>query len=745
MWKAVKYLLVLGVLLFCVGLLSLCVHGLPHNLTRKLEKALQVPDTTVTLKRVKLSPLEGIVATELRCYHRGDVGAPFLSAEKVILLPRLFFTPEGMFGMRRIEIKDARVIVPPEFQLEVERPFILDNLNAQVVFQKADVLLVKNLTADVDGFDVTGEGTIRLSSPTPDPGAAAKPQTSSAKLKRYAVQPELAEKFLAGLRHYREVNFKQPPKLSLNFNLDQDNSLNNRVRLRLQLAEFDRQEIFFRNVSIWAWLSGNDVSGRLEIGDVSGKGVALEQISGNWAIVEGKAIALKKMESFLLADEKRGPVSLDCKYDWQADILQGEAQARFDITSLVPTLRQLGFPGVAEQLSHFEFVKLPPYINLEFSGSLLHKPDVAVTGILQANHGRYKTVSVTLAQSVFTAKITADEVVLSFDPLAVTSYGGATQGRLTLLPRESLSSFDAISTSNPHLLAQMAHSSIVKILAPFHVDGATVTRGAGQIDFDGVERDAIEAHLDYQRVGWKSLTADYCDFSLNIAADTVELHDIAGSMFGGKFGGSACFSLSDEAEFPDCFEAQLKVLNMNFNTLAHAWLKGERSASYQGHLSLDLCLSGLMDISEFDHLTGQGQVLISDGSIFKIPIFGGLSDLLGKLVPGLNSVMRQTDARAFFTIRDGKITSDEILIEGNVFSLRAAGSYYLDGRLDFRAQLVFLRQESLPAKVLRIITLPVSKIIEFELKGTLSEPQWRLAHVPRDFLFFLKDKDESNP
>ncbi len=179
------------------------------------------------------------------------------------------------------------------------------------------------------------------------------------------------------------------------------------------------------------------------------------------------------------------------------------------------------------------------------------------------------------------------------------------------------------------------------------------------------------------------------------------------------------------------FDAVLDAADINFHSLMRERL-GKDAAPYEGRLSLQLRLAGPMDARALDQAAGQGRLRIANGRIFQIPLFGGLSDLLGKIIPGLNMVMRQTDVRARFVIRRGRISAEEVLVEGDVFSLRASGDYHFDGRLDFKVQVNLLRQHTLVSALVRLATLPISKALEFELTGTLADPRWRLAYIPRD-------------
>jgi len=110
---------------------------------------------------------------------------------------------------------------------------------------------------------------------------------------------------------------------------------------------------------------------------------------------------------------------------------------------------------------------------------------------------------------------------------------------------------------------------------------------------------------------------------------------------------------------------------------------------------------------------------------------GGLSEFLGRIVPGLSLIMRQTDARASFVIKNGKIHADDIVIEGEVITLVCEGDYYLNGDLDFAVQVRLLKKNTLVGGILHLALMPVTKMLEFRLTGTVKDPHWRPAYLPK--------------
>ncbi len=154
----------------------------------------------------------------------------------------------------------------------------------------------------------------------------------------------------------------------------------------------------------------------------------------------------------------------------------------------------------------------------------------------------------------------------------------------------------------------------------------------------------------------------------------------------------------------------------------------------KGHATFDVLVGG--DADPPATLTGRGWINISEGYILTLPIFGGLSRYLSVLLPGMG-YLSQRDLRASFEVRDGAVRSQNIELLGRMVSIHGRGQARFDGDLDFRVEVKLL-QDGLSAMVVRFFTRPITKALEFELKGTVKEPSWNMLNTPRRLLRFFK-------
>ena len=112
-------------------------------------------------------------------------------------------------------------------------------------------------------------------------------------------------------------------------------------------------------------------------------------------------------------------------------------------------------------------------------------------------------------------------------------------------------------------------------------------------------------------------------------------------------------------------------------------------------------------------------------------MFGGLSRILAKVYPGLG-FMRQTDLRSDFEVSGLTLKSEKVLVEGNIFTIQGDGTYQLQSKeLNFDVEFKLLRDGAV-GTVVQLVTTPISKLLEFDLKGTPEDPRWRPKSLPKE-------------
>ena len=142
-------------------------------------------------------------------------------------------------------------------------------------------------------------------------------------------------------------------------------------------------------------------------------------------------------------------------------------------------------------------------------------------------------------------------------------------------------------------------------------------------------------------------------------------------------------------------------------------------------------LTGPVSTNMYPRLNGRGKIRVTDERLSQMKLFMGLTDYLAKNVPGVAGLVNQSQASADYTLKNGVLASDNIFIEGDVFSIMAWGRYDIPAdNLDFSVRLQLLRNDSFLAKLVRPVTFPFTKLLlEFKVTGSVDDPKWTYVSV----------------
>ncbi len=206
-------------------------------------------------------------------------------------------------------------------------------------------------------------------------------------------------------------------------------------------------------------------------------------------------------------------------------------------------------------------------------------------------------------------------------------------------------------------------------------------------------------------------------------SNLVEVSSFRADSFGGDITGRVTF-VRAAADAPPRIDLRLAVRQVDVS----AALSGNRVASeMEGRLDGRLQLAFPWGPSPQAGMVGDGRLNIRDGTLMRIQLFAGLTDFLGRNVPGVDALLMQSNASLPFTITNGTVRVEELRIEGNLFSLTAHGSCRLTSPgnpVEGIAQLRFFKQKTVAGMLARLVTLPISKMMEFRVAGPVTRPQW---------------------
>jgi hypothetical protein len=409
-----------------------------------------------------------------------------------------------------------------------------------------------------------------------------------------------------------------------------------------------------------------------------------------------------------------------------------QAHTTFDPNACRPAIRT----GVTNLLSFMKFTERPPEADIVATGVLTNAADLVVTGRVTASRFIFRDEPVTLASSAFHFT----RGVLTLPDAVVVREDGQAHGHVKYHLDEQWIELNVTGNAPPHPVAHMIAPDFERVMRKFEFQGPVQLVIRGRVATGGgLKGTDLHVRAEGEKLGWQKILADRASFDLHARDAQFTFTNIHGVFCGGPFAGWVALSDVESptncrytvtAALTNANAAQLsQMLRAQFATNAVA----STNATLSGELTARVQMAGWVE--PWKSLEGSGHVYIHNGSILQVRLFGGLSKILSKLYPGLG-YLSQTEFLMPFTVEAGKLKSEEIDIKGTVISLKSHGEYQLGGDLNFQTQVKLLRS-GIAADILRILTFPVTKLLEFKLIGTLDDPRWRPVNLPKElFLQF---------
>jgi len=286
-------------------------------------------------------------------------------------------------------------------------------------------------------------------------------------------------------------------------------------------------------------------------------------------------------------------------------------------------------------------------------------------------------------------------------------------------------------------------------------EGPSRLVGKGVIDYgESYAATDLKGVVQADHVSVKQLHCDRGSCDVRMIGRSISLTNMVASAYDGSASGSLELTIPHRGGAPAAvrYRTDLAFQDVSFERFMTNVAKRKPEQDYKGELLGEIALAGSFGEAYQKTMNGVGRIEIREGRVFLMPLFGGLSRFMARVIPGLDFVLRQSDARADFLIVNGRIDSDKVFVEGGVLSLKGNGSYTMGGDIDFDVQLTLMKEHSLVAKLVRVLTFPISKLFEFRVRGSLEKPIWYPVNFSLDVLRIVglrrrdsnADEDEEN-
>ena len=481
----------------------------------------------------------------------------------------------------------------------------------------------------------------------------------------------------------------------------------------------------------------------LELRDCLISGVGITSLTCVLA-ADGSILRLQNVRSTLSSEGWVGGVDGDAAYDMSARTLDVRADTLLDPHLLLPLMREYRLGFLAELTSRFELSR-PPKCHVAFTYTFGGHGTLELESRFECRDGAYRGVSMARADGTVTVAWSETNRVVSVDPLFVARQEGTVKGGFTVDAQRRVVEFEGTSTVDPAALFDAIGVLTNVMRGVLRFGGPVRASGGGVVDYHTLAGTDLEANVRGRNVSLSGFEAEECSFTVAMAGSVVTLRDLRGRIFGGSFEGGVRFGLPAGEKTNTTYDIDVKLTDADFEKTADAVARRRLDKNFSGQLSGQVKLRGVLGEGASRTIVGQGAVEIKRGRVFMLPLFGGLSHFMTRLIPGLDFVLRQNDASATFTIADGKIHSDKVRVDGDVLSLDGHGDYGLDKTLDFNVQVTLMKEHTLVSKLVRLLIYPISKLFEFRVRGSVGDPHWYPVNFSGDLLdkLGLRSKDNA--
>lgn len=311
---------------------------------------------------------------------------------------------------------------------------------------------------------------------------------------------------------------------------------------------------------------------------------------------------------------------------------------------------------------------------------------------------------------------------------------GWLKGWLSIDAASWMSAFDFESTFHPLVLGGLIGTNLGSVLKGLKVDGQGTWTAMGLADLVDRGRTDLHATARLEEANILMFPFEKIDMTFDVSGSQFNFQVAPSSFCAGTAIGSFQLDLGEQGS-PFTLSMSLDDASMS-RVISLTDRPVDRNLT--GRVQGELLLSGPTTPYRPANLTGEGRIAVQNGSLFRIPLFGGLSQLLSWFIPGLGFTS-QTDLTASYSIKDNQLSTTDLIISGNLLTVLMEGQYTFDDQLRFDVKARPL-SPGLISDVVNLVTFPISKLFELRLRGSLTEPDWSMKRIPKE----LRSTEEPN-
>jgi hypothetical protein len=284
---------------------------------------------------------------------------------------------------------------------------------------------------------------------------------------------------------------------------------------------------------------------------------------------------------------------------------------------------------------------------------------------------------------------------------------------------------NGLSTIEPMAIVHAIGPKVTAAIEPYHFLQPPRVRANGVVPL----HDDVPADLHFEVDGgpfvWTKFKLAHISGAVNWVGDHLSLFGVQADFYGGHLTGTAAFDFIHGEGTDFLFDAIVTEASLGLLMSDLFSPSNHLEGTLNSHLNITKANS-----ADWKSWFGQGQVDLHDGLIWDIPIFGIFSEPLNSIIPGLGK-SRASEGAGTFVITNSVIRSDDFEIRAPALRMQYHGTVDFDGRTDAVVEAELLRDTWLVGPLVSRILWPITKLFEYKVTGTLSNPKPEPLFLPK--------------
>lgn len=417
--------------------------------------------------------------------------------------------------------------------------------------------------------------------------------------------------------------------------------------------------------------------------------------------------------------------------DFGARMVRGNAKGQAFPENILPLLTALKAKGAIKQINCFSKISRPVNADATFDVNM-DNSDFALILDLDVGPCAYREVPMKFAKGTLRAYGTNIFTTVDVGPIQAESNTGPLSGRL--IYREDGESLELDAST------AIALDQVVKVinilnhgeLSPLRCDTPPRISARGIMAIDSKKStvtNALTGKISFDRGALFNLSVTNVSADLKISGYSALIDNVSGTAScGGPVTGNVIFTFPFYSATATLFTARAKLSDVDLADLSRVFNVTNTRA---GMVSGNLLVHGRASNRTIPTLAGEGKLTIHNGLLHRMPLFAGFTDYLASNIPGVSKLVNQSAASMDFKIKDGILSTDSLLIEGDLFSMHGKGTCNLSTEaLDFQIRANIFKEKTFAGKISRLVTLPFTRLLlEFKVFGTLDKTDWSYVSI----------------